>query len=116
MNNASFNHCTKTKGNQEYIMLHDTEIDTSLENIVNSWANSKNGVAVVVGRDGSIDQAVELDIITHHAGFGGPGNYDSKFGVGNNDKKGNGDDLVGQNSNQWNGYTSYGMNSYSIGI
>ena len=118
MNDVSFNHGTKTKENQKYIMLHDTEIDTSPENIVNSWANSKNGVAAhfVVGRDGSIVQAVELDVITHHAGFGGPGNYDSKFGVGNNDKKGNGDDLVGQNSNQWNGYTSYGMNSYSIGI
>lgn len=118
MNNASFNHGTKTKENQKYIMLHDTEVDASPENIVNSWANSKNGVAAhfVVGRDGSIVQAVELDVIAHHAGFGGPGNYDSKFGVGNNDKKGNGDDLVGQNSGQWNGYTSYGMNSYSIGI
>lgn len=118
MNNSSFNHGTKTKENQKYIMLHDTEVDASPENIVNSWANSKNGVAAhfVVGRDGSIVQAVELDVITHHAGFGGPGNYDSKFGVGNNDKKGNGDDLVGQNSGQWNGYTSYGMNSYSIGI
>lgn len=118
MNNASFNHGAKTKENQKYIMLHDTEVDASPENIVNSWANSKNGVAAhfVVGRDGSIVQAVELDVITHHAGFGGPGNYDSKFGVGNNDKKGNGDDLVGQNSGQWNGYTSYGMNSYSIGI
>lgn len=118
MNDASFNHGTKIKENQKYIMLHDTEVDASPENIVNSWANSKNGVAAhfVVGRDGSIVQAVELDVITHHAGFGGPGNYDSKFGVGNNDKKGNGDDLVGQNSGQWNGYTSYGMNSYSIGI
>lgn len=118
INHASFNHGTKPKENQKYIMLHDTEIDASPENIVSSWANSGSGTAAhfVVGRDGTIVQAVELDVITHHAGFGGPGNFDSKYGVGSNNRQGTGDDLKGQVTKGYEGYTSYGMNSYSIGI
>lgn len=118
INHASFNHGTKPKENQKYIMLHDTEIDASPENIVSSWANSGSGTAAhfVVGRDGTIVQAVELDVITHHAGFGGPGDFDSKYGVGSNNRQGTGDDLKGQVTKGYKGYTSYGMNSYSIGI
>lgn len=121
INHATFNHGTKPKENQKYIMLHDTEADTSPENIISSWANSKdNGGTTaahfVVGRDGTIVQAVELDVIAHHAGFGGPGDFDSKYGVGSNNKQGTGDDLKGQVTKGYEGYTSYGMNSYSIGI
>lgn len=118
INHEVFNHGTKPKENQKYIMLHDTEIDASPENIVSSWANSGSGTAAhfVVGRDGTIVQAVELDVITHHAGFGGPGNFDSKYGVGSNNRQGTGDDLKGQVTKGYEGYTSYGMNSYSIGI
>lgn len=115
---SSFNHGSKAKENQKYIMLHDTEMDASPSTVVTSWANSGNGVAAhfVVGGDGSIVQAVELDTITHHAGWGGPGDFDAKFGVGNNDGKGKGDDLVGTTKSGYESYTSYGMNSYSIGI
>lgn len=120
MNDSSFNHGTKPKSNQKYIMLHDTEMSASASGVVESWKNSRNGVAAhfVVDKDGTIIQAVDLDVIAHHAGPGGPGNYDEKFGVGNNDGKGNGDDLVGNPTGIGNyaNYTSYGMNSYSIGI
>lgn len=120
MNDSSFNHGTKPKSNQKYIMLHDTEMSASASSVVESWKNTGKGVAAhfVVDKDGTIIQAVELDVIAHHAGPGGPGNYDEKFGVGNNDGKGNGDDLVGNPTGKGNyaNYTSYGMNSYSIGI
>ena len=116
VNDNSFNHGTKVRENQKYIMLHDTEMTENAETVVNSWINSGNGEAAhfVIDRDGTIIQTVEMDVIAHHAGFGGPGNFDSKFNVGNNDGKGNGDDLVG--TVPIDGYTSYGMNSYSIGI
>lgn len=118
MNDSSFNHGTKPKSNQKYIMLHDTEMSQDAKTVVQSWKNSGSGVAAhfVVDRDGTIIQAVDLDTITHHAGWGGPGNYDAKFSVGNNDGKGNGDDLVGTSKAGYASYTSYGMNSYSIGI
>ena len=119
INHSSFNHGTKSKENQKYIMLHDTEKDDSPENIVNYWANNNGGTTAahfVVGRDGTIVQAVDLDVIAHHAGFGGPGDFDSKYGVGSNNRQGTGDDLKGQVTSGYEGYTSYGMNSYSIGI
>ena len=116
MFDSSFNHGIKAKENQKYIMLHDTEMSENAETVVNLWKSSANGVAAhfVIDRNGTIIQAVDLDVIAHHAGYGGPGDYDSRFGVGNNDGKGNGDDLVG--TQPLSGYTSYGMNSYSIGI
>ena len=116
MYDNSFNHGTKSKSNQKYIMLHDTALDVDAKTTVSSWKNTGNGVAAHFGidRDGTIIQAVDLDIIAHHAGWGGPGDYDSKFGVGNNDGKGNGDDLV--KTTPLSDYTSYGMNSYSVGI
>lgn len=118
MIDSSFNHGNKPKSNQKYIMLHDTEMSVEAEAVVSSWKNAGTGTAAhfVVGRDGTIIQAVNLDNIAHHAGWGGPGDFDSKFGVGNNDGKGNGDDLKGQKTTGWESYTSYGMNSYSIGI
>lgn len=118
MYDTSFNHGTKSKSNQKYIMLHDTEMSQDAKTVVQSWKNSGNGIAAhfVVDRDGTVIQAVDLDTITHHAGWGGPGDYDTKFGVGNNDGKGNGDDLVGTSKSGYASYTSYGMNSYSIGI
>lgn len=118
MNHSSFNHGTKSRSNQKYIMLHDTEMSVNAEAVINSWKNTGNGVAAhfVIDRDGTIIQAVDLDTITHHAGWGGPGNFDQKFGVGNNDGKGNGDDLVGTSKSGYESYTSYGMNSYSVGI
>lgn len=118
MVDSSFSHGSKPKSNQKYIMLHDTEMSANAEGVINSWKSSGNGVAAhfVVDRDGTVIQAVELDNITHHAGWGGPGDFDSKFGVGKNDGLGNGDDLKGTTKTGYDSYTSYGMNSYSIGI
>lgn len=116
----SFIHGTKKAGQQRYIMLHDTEGGGTPENVVYGWRNDNGGTVAahfVVGRDGSVVQTAKLKRILHHAGYGGTGsydNYDKKFGVGKNNGKGTGDDLRGQVP--WAGYTSYGMNSYSIGI
>ena len=110
-----FNHGTKAV--QKYIVLHDTEVAGSPASVVEGWKNSRSGAVAahfVIGRDGSLVQCGRLNQILHHAGWGGPGDFDSKFGVGSNDGKGNGDDLYGVTP--WSGYTSYGMNSYSVGI
>ena len=40
MNDSSFNHGTKSKSNQKYIMLHDTEMSVGASAVVNSWKNS----------------------------------------------------------------------------
>ncbi|MDO4889948.1 MAG: N-acetylmuramoyl-L-alanine amidase [Coriobacteriaceae bacterium] len=112
-----FIHGTKKAGQQRYIMLHDTESYAGPTNIVNGWKSDNGGTVAahfVVGRDGKVVQTAKMSRILHHAGFGGPGNYDKKFGVGKNNGKGKGDDLKGQV--WWSGYSSYGMNSYSIGI
>ena len=113
----SFIHGTKPVQNQQYIMIHDTEGEGEPINVAQSWSNSNNGAVAahfVIGRDGHIVQCGELDQILHHAGWGGPGDYDDIFDVGNNDGTGDGDDLVGVVP--LDGYTSYGMNSHSIGI
>ena len=112
-----FIHGTKKAGQQRYIMLHDTEGYAGPAGIVEGWKSDNGGTVAahfVVGRDGTVVQTARMKRILHHAGCGGPGNYDKKFGVGSNNGKGTGDDLVGKA--RWAGYTSYGMNSYSIGI
>ena len=112
-----FIHGTKKAGQQRYIMLHDTESYAGPASIVDGWKSDNGGTVAahfVVGRDGKVVQTAKLERILHHAGFGGPGNFDKKFGVGKNNGKGTGDDLKGQV--WWSGYSSYGMNSYSIGI
>ena len=112
-----FIHGTKKAGQQRYIMLHDTEAEVAPANIVEGWKNDNGGYVAahfVVGRDGKVVQTAKMSRILHHAGWGGPGNYDAKFGVGKNNGKGKGDDLKGQVA--WYGYPSYGMNSHSIGI
>ena len=113
----SFVHGKKPKSHQRYIMLHDTEISLGATGTVRSWTNSNGGTVAahfVIGRDGTVVQTAPMDKILHHAGYGGPGNYDKKFKVGKNNGKGSGDNLKGRV--KWAGYTSYGMNSYSIGI
>ena len=112
-----FIHGTKKAGQQRYIVLHDTESYAGPAGIVDGWKSDNGGTVAahfVVGRDGTVVQTAKMKRILHHAGFGGPGNYDKKYGVGKNNCKGTGDNLVG--TVQWAGYTSYGMNSYSIGI
>ena len=114
---ATFAHGTKDPANQKFIMLHDTEETVDALTTAQSWENSNNGYVAahfVVGKDGTIVQCVDMNSIAHHAGWGGPGNYDQKFGIGFNDKFGINDDMIG--TVYLDGYTSYSMNSYSIGI
>lgn len=51
-----FNHGKKGASYQKYIVLHDTEVDSSAASIVNSWESSGNKVAsqFIVNKDGSI--------------------------------------------------------------
>lgn len=107
-----FAHGNKSSADQKYIVLHDTEVDASPQNIVNSWDNADNGTAAhfVVGTDGSIVQCVPLDKIAHHAGYGDAG-HNQKFGVTDESR----DDKVGATP-IGSSYPDYGMNSYSIGI
>ena len=109
---ASFIHGSKPASVQRYIMLHDTEGESSPESIVNYWDGTGTGVAAhfVVGRDGHVVQCVALDNITHHAGFGNTGN-NALYGVEDESR----DDKVGTVPiGDW--ASDYGMNSYSIGI
>ena len=109
---ASFDHGYKGPEFQRYIMLHDTEGDSSPWNVVDYWDSSGNLVAshFVVGKDGSIVQCVPLDRIAHHAGFGDAGHNDL-YGVQDESR----DDKLGTVPiGDW--APDYGMNSYSVGI
>lgn len=110
---ASFEHGVKTVEYQKYIVLHDTEVDTSASSIVSSWDGNGSGVAAhfVVNKDGSIVQCVPLDVIAHHAGYGDAGHNES-YGVTDESR----DDRVGTTGAPSKTITDYGMNSYSVGI
>lgn len=87
-------HDYKPWEDQRYIVLHDTEGLGTPASVLNWWSRPKNpGVAThfVIGRDGSVLQAVPLDNVAYHAGSGVPKLY-STF------------------------KTPYGMNYHSIGI
>ena len=108
----SFIHGPKGAEYQRYIMLHDTEGNGDGLSVVSGWDSAGVGVAAhfVVNTDGSIVQCVDLDTITHHAGFGDAGHNDL-YGVPEDGR----DDRVGtQPIGDW--APDYGMNSYSIGI
>ena len=109
---ASFVHGSKPADAQKYIMLHDTEGESTPEATVDYWDSNGSGVAAhfIVGRDGHVVQCVGLDQITHHAGFGNTGN-NAAYGVEDESR----DDKVGTVPlGDW--AADYGMNSYSIGI
>ena len=109
---ASFDHGPKSAEYQKYIVLHDTEGEGSASGVVDWWDGNGQGVAAhfIVNKDGSIVQCVELDRITHHAGFGDTG-HNQKYGTTDESR----DDKVGTKSiGSW--ASDYGMNSYSIGI
>ncbi len=110
---TSFKHGVKTAEYQKYIVLHDTEVDTSASSIVSSWDGNGSGVAAhfIVNKDGSIVQCVPLDVIAHHAGYGDTGHNES-YGVTDESR----DDKVGTTSAPSKSITDYGMNSYSVGI
>lgn len=108
----SFIHGPKGAEYQRYIVLHDTEGTGDGLSVVSGWDGAGVGVAAhfVVNTDGSIVQCVDMDTITHHAGFGDAGHNDL-YGVPEDGR----DDRVGtQPIGDW--APDYGMNSYSIGI
>lgn len=109
---ASFDHGEKGAEFQKYIVLHDTEGEGSASGVVDWWDSNGKGVAAhfVINKDGSTVQCVDLDRITHHAGFGDTG-HNEKYGTTDESR----DDKVGtQPIGSW--ASDYGMNSYSIGI
>lgn len=110
---SDFDHGEKGASYQKYIVLHDTEVDSSAASIVNSWESSGNKVAsqFIVNKDGSIVQCVPMDAIAHHAGYGDAG-HNSDYGVPEDGR----DDKKGTTKAPSKSITDYGMNSYSIGI
>lgn len=109
---ASFNHGSKGSEFQKYIVLHDTEGEGSASGVVDWWDSNGAGVAAhfVINKDGSIVQCVDLDRITHHAGYGDTG-HNQKYGTTDESR----DDKIGtQSIGSW--ASDYGMNSYSVGI
>lgn len=108
----SFVHGEKPAQFQKYIMLHDTEGESDPQSVVDWWDSNGNLVAAhfIVGKDGTIMQCVELDLITHHAGFGDTG-HNAQYNVEDESR----DDKRGTVAiGDW--AKDYGMNSYSIGI
>ena len=108
----SFAHGNKGADFQKYIVLHDTESNTSAAGIVDYWDGNGTGVAAhfIINKDGTIVQCVPLDTIAHHAGFGDTG-HNAQYGVEDESR----DDKVGTTSiGSW--ASDYGMNSYSVGI
>ena len=110
---SDFDHGEKGASYQKYIVLHDTEVDSSAASIVNSWESSGNKVAsqFIVNKDGSNVQCVPMDAIAHHAGYGDAG-HNSEYGVPEDGR----DDKKGTTKAPSKSITDYGMNSYSIGI
>lgn len=109
---ASFDHGPKGAEFQKYIVLHDTEGEGSASGVVDWWDSNGAGVAAhfVINKDGSLVQCVDLDRITHHAGYGDTG-HNQKYGTVDESR----DDKVGtQSIGSW--ASDYGMNSYSVGI
>lgn len=108
----SFAHGDKPSSCQKYIVLHDTEGDSSASSVVDWWDSNGAGVAAhfVVDKDGSVVQCVPVDKIAHHAGFGDTG-HNAFYGVEDESR----DDKVGTAPiGDW--ARDYGMNSWSIGI
>ncbi len=109
---GQFQHGPKTAEHQKYIVLHDTEGTAGPPEVIASWAASDRLVAThfVVGTDGQVWQAVPLDQIAHHAGYGDTGHNDL-YGVPEDGR----DDMRGATPiGRW--AADYGMNSYSVGI
>ena len=106
------NHGEKPAACQKYIVLHDTEGESSPADTIDWWESNGSFVAAhfVVGRDGSIYQCVPLDGIAHHSGYGETGNNEA-FGVTDQSR----DDMRGT-APIGSAYADYGMNSYSVGI
>lgn len=107
-----FEHGPKGAEHQRYIVLHDTEGDSSPESTVSWWASNGNLVAAhfVVGKDGHIVQCVPLDSIAHHAGYGDTG-HNELFGIEEDGR----DDMLGSVP-IGSSFADYAMNAWSVGI
>ena len=108
----SFVHGDKGPEYQKYIVLHDTEGDSSAESVIDWWDSNGNLVAAhfVINKDGSIVQCAPLDAIVHHAGYGDAG-HNELYGVADESR----DDMAGTTPiGSW--APDYGMNSHSVGI
>ena len=105
-------HGEKPAQYQKYIVLHDTESNADAHSVIDSWIAEGRFIAAhfIVNKDGSIVQAVPMDRIGHHAGYGNTG-HNAKFDVEDTSR----DDMRGAKPiGDW--ASDYGMNSYSIGI
>jgi len=109
---SEFVHGEKPGKYQKYIVLHDTEGTSSAASVINYWDSNNNYVAThfIVNTDGSVYQAVPLDKIAHHVGFGDVG-HNALYGVSDESR----DDKRGTKPYS-KSFPDYGMNSYSVGI
>jgi hypothetical protein len=109
---SGFTHGDKGSAYQRYIVLHDTEGDSSPASVINWWDSNGNLVAAhfVIGKDGTVYQCVPLDKIAHHAGYGDTG-HNATYGIVEDGR----DDMAGSvRIGEW--ASDYGMNAWSIGI
>ncbi|MCL2467464.1 MAG: N-acetylmuramoyl-L-alanine amidase [Micrococcales bacterium] len=109
---SGFAHGPKPRQFQKYIVLHDTEGTGNPQSVISGWDNAGQFIAAhfVIGKDGSVWQTVDMDVIAHHSGFGDTG-HNAAYGVpedGRDDRRGT------QPIGSW--ASDYGMNSYSVGI
>lgn len=105
-------HGDKSAPYQKYIVLHDTEGGGNGHSIIDGWVADGRYVAshFIVNKDGRIVQAVPIDRIGHHAGYGDTG-HNELYGVIDESR----DDMRGTTPiGSW--ASDYGMNSYSVGI
>ena len=106
-----FIHGDKDAEHTRWIVIHDTAGKGGGSYVINWWARNGREVAshFIIDRDGTIWQAVPLDKIAHHAGFGDAG-HNEAFDVpedGRDDRRA---------TRILKNYPDYGMNSWSIGI
>ena len=105
-------HGDKSAPYQKYIVLHDTEGGGNGRNVIDGWLSDGRFIAshFIINKDGSIVQAVPIDRIGHHAGYGDTG-HNELYGVADETR----DDMRGASPiGSW--ASDYGMNSHSVGI
>ena len=105
-------HGDKSAPYQKYIVLHDTEGSADGHGVIDGWLNDGRFIAshFIINKDGSIVQAVPIDRIGHHAGYGNTG-HNEQYGVTDESR----DDMRGAKPiGDW--ASDYGMNSHSVGI
>ncbi len=105
-------HGDKSAPYQKYIVLHDTEGGGDGHSVIDGWIGDGRFIAshFIINKDGSIVQAVPIDRIGHHVGYGNTG-HNEMYGVTDESR----DDMRGARPiGDW--ASDYGMNSYSVGI